>query len=396
MKIAVIFHFFGPYHIARLNALSRVVPTIGIELSGITNEYQWDKTHKGINFERITIFPNNNTYILRITDIKKKLFNTLENAKPDVVAINGYSSREALLSLKWCLKNGVKSILMSESSKYDAERTKKVEWIKSKIVNLYDAALVGGTRQKEYLTSLGFSAHKIFTGYASVDNNYFEKESIRLRSSIQEIKKKHNLNRDFFLTSARFIPKKNLLNLIKAYKLYTEKTENDLFDLVIIGDGSEKQKMENLITNFNLTENIHLPGFFQYDKIPEFYTAAKVFIIPSLREQWGLVVNEAMASGLPVLISNRCGCVPDLIEEGVNGFSFNPEKPEELAELMINLINDNTLREKMGKESNRIIKKLAPELFASNMKLAAEVALSSSSNNLNLMSELILKIALLR
>ena len=258
------------------------------------------------------------------------------------------------------------------------KRTKKVEWIKSKIVNLYDAALVGGTRQMEYLTSFGFSAHKIFTGYASVDNNYFEKESIRLRSSIQEIKKKYNLNRDFFLTSARFIPKKNLLNLIKAYNLYKEKTETDLFDLVIIGDGIEKQKMENLITNFNLTENIHLPGFLQYDKIPEFYTAAKVFILPSLREQWGLVVNEALASGLPVIASQRCGCVPDLVEQGVNGFTFSPENIEELANLMIKISKDENIRKQMSNESKNIVKKFSPSVFANNMKRTAEAALSSS------------------
>src|SRR5208337_5127598 len=78
----------------------------------------------------------------------------------------------------------------------------------------------------------------------------------------------------------------------------------------------------------------HLPGFKQYEELPAYYGLAGAFVHASTAEQWGLVANEAMASGLPVLVSNRCGCATELVEEGRNGFAFDPENVEQLAGFM--------------------------------------------------------------
>jgi len=388
MKIAVLFDQFGPYHIARLNALSVKTETIGIEIAGISYEYKWNKVTEGVNFKRITLFPDETSNNIKTSSLKKKLFSMLDEINPDVIAIPGYSSREALLALYWSIKNNVKRILMSESTLYDEERKFFKEFVKSEIIKFYDSAIVGGFRQKEYLEHLKFNA-EIFFGYAVVDNKYFESQVKKLKPYASEIKKKYGINRDFFLVSCRFLPRKNFLNLINAYKLYIESTEN-IFDLVILGDGPDFERIKKLIRDYSLEDYIHLMGFIQYDGIVEFYTSARVFIHPSLREQWGLVVNEAMASGLPVIVSNKCGCTPNLVKECVNGYLFDPEKPEELCKLMLKASEDIRLLEQMGENSRSIISSLTPELFAENILKAAETNFNSSYNN-KFIPELFLK-----
>jgi glycosyltransferase involved in cell wall biosynthesis len=390
MKIAVIYHRFGPYHIARLNELGGNVETIGIELSGLTDDYEWDKVFDKTIFKRVTLFPDHNSLYLNIKVIKKKLYSVLNELKPDVVAINGYSDKGALLALKWCLKNKVNNILMSDSTFYDEKRSFLRELIKKKIISLYDSALVGGFRQKDYLVFLGYEPEKIFYGYSVVDNNYFEQETARLKPLVPEIKSKYKIKNDFFLASLRFLPRKNILTLIHAYSDYLKKNKIG-YDLVILGDGNEKMNIKRTIKQLNLENNIHLPGFLQYNQIIEFYASAKVFIHPSLREQWGLVVNEAMASGLPIIISDTSGCAANLVVDGVNGFIFDPHDSLTLTELMQKFHFNEKLISEMGEQSRVFIKQWSINLFARNMLKSAEKAKKSKSKK-KLLSRVLLDV----
>ena len=103
---------------------------------------------------------------------------------------------------------------------------------------------------------------------------------------------------------------------------------------------------------------------------------ASAFVHASTTEQWGLVVNEAMAAGLPVLVSNRCGCAPDLVRDGVNGFTFDPYDVDRLADLMLKVSSDQCDREAMGQASRAIIKDWGPERFADGLMQAVAVARS--------------------
>ena len=103
---------------------------------------------------------------------------------------------------------------------------------------------------------------------------------------------------------------------------------------MILGDGHLRPQLTRRVEQLGIAEDVLLPGFKQYDELPAWYGLAGAFVLASTTEQWGLVVNEAMASGLPVLVSERCGCAPDLVEDGVNGFTFDPYDVEGLAGLM--------------------------------------------------------------
>jgi glycosyltransferase involved in cell wall biosynthesis len=106
---------------------------------------------------------------------------------------------------------------------------------------------------------------------------------------------------------------------------------------VLLGDGPLREAISQQIKESGLTRHVVMPGFKQYDELPLYYALARAFIHASTTEQWGLVVNEAMASGLPVLVSNRCGCSVDLIQEGVTGYSFDPYNEKQMADLMLRL-----------------------------------------------------------
>jgi glycosyltransferase involved in cell wall biosynthesis len=145
---------------------------------------------------------------------------------------------------------------------------------------------------------------------------------------------------------------------------------------VLLGDGELRGHVESRIARLHLAGDVILPGFKQYDELPAYYGLASAFVHASTTEQWGLVVNEAMASGLPVIVSERCGCAPDLVEGGVNGFTFDPYDVEELSGLMqrVAAMTDEQ-RQAMGRAGRRIVADWGPERFADGLMRAVEVAM---------------------
>jgi glycosyltransferase involved in cell wall biosynthesis len=123
------------------------------------------------------------------------------------------------------------------------------------------------------------------------------------------------------------------------------------------------------------TPTVFFPGFRQIDELPRFYARAGCFIHPALVEPWGLVVNEAMACGLPVLASNRCGCATDLVQDGINGFIFDPSSVEQLTDLMTRVSAFDFPLSAFSAESTRIIGNWTPARFAENLQSAAKHAI---------------------
>ena len=189
---------------------------------------------------------------------------------------------------------------------------------------------------------------------------------------------KSNLDKNYFLSSNRFIPKKNLFFLLSAYSAYRQIAGANAWDLVLCGDGNLRSQIEQHITQLKIKDFVHLPGFLQQDDLLPYFAHASCFIHASIQEQWGLVVNEAMASGLPVLVSNRCGCFEDLVIEGVNGFGFDPENLQQLADLMLKMSSGEIDLQKMGQAALEHIQKFSPDYFAQGLVQAVEYALAHS------------------
>ena len=137
----------------------------------------------------------------------------------------------------------------------------------------------------------------------------------------------------YFLTVCRFAPEKNLVRLIRAFARYREQSNpHSAWELVLCGDGPGSGEVEDAIGRSGCAAAIHRPGFLQADALTRWYGHAEAFVLPSLSEPWGLVVNEAAASGLPLLVSARAGCAATLVPEpeGTTGGQFDPLDLEEM------------------------------------------------------------------
>jgi glycosyltransferase involved in cell wall biosynthesis len=277
-------------------------------------------------------------------------------------------------------------VLMSESTEHDAPRSRWKEWLKGQILALCSGALVGGSAHIRYLIRLGMPPGQIFEGYDVVDNDYFRRATATVRQHSGALRAEFGLPQQYFLASARFIERKNLSRLLEAYGRYRGRfaaheanrhSKHEPWSLVLLGDGPEKGAIERLISGQGLQSSVRLPGFRQYSELPVYYGLANAFVHASTSEPWGLVVNEAMASGLPVLVSNRCGCVPDLVRECWNGFTFDPGNVEQLARLMFRLSSVGPQLARMSRASVEMISNWAPSRFANGLRASAENAVKS-------------------
>jgi glycosyltransferase involved in cell wall biosynthesis len=273
---------------------------------------------------------------------------------------------------------------MSETTEHDSPRCVWKEWLKTRIVRTCAAALVGGAPHAEYLIKLGMPNTRVFQGYDAVDNSYFGRRAQAAREDAGELRRKFNLPVRYLLASARFIEKKNLRRLLMAFAKYRRTVriadgadggppDNRSWSLVLLGDGPQRSALLQLSCELGLEGFVRLPGFKQYAELPIYYGLADAFVHASTSEPWGLVVNEAMASGLPVLVSNHCGCAPDLVREGLNGFTFDPEDVEQLAQLMLTTWASHSQLPLMGKVSARIITDWGLDRFSEGFRLAAEM-----------------------
>jgi glycosyltransferase involved in cell wall biosynthesis len=341
----------------------------GIELARSENEYPWKTKLDEIPFPIYSAINDVPLETVKFRDLFTKLIALLNQNNPDAIAISGYARPAMLIALLWCLYHRKTAILLSETTENDEPRSWWKEKIKKLIITSYQAALVGGNPHKRYLIKLGMPTDAIFLGYDVVGNDVFYPDQIKSLPS--------PLNKPFFLAINRFVHKKNLPFLLSAYADYRKLAGNQSWDLVLCGDGELRVQLEQQITNQAIQDYVHLPGFLQQQELLPYFAHASCFIHASIQEQWGLVVNEAMAAGLPVLVSNRCGCYEDLIIEGVNGFGFDPENPQQLTELMCKISSGGFNLAEMGKAALAHIQKFSPDYFAQGLIQAVNYALSS-------------------
>ncbi len=337
MRLAVSFTNLGPYHLARLRALAVALHRDGgelvvLETAGSERRYPWLTSRSQEPFTWTTLFPGRALESIPASACGQAMKEALARHLPDAVAICGYVRPESLSALDWSRRHRRPAILMSESQKIDRPRVWWKETVKRRRVQKFDSALVGGPSHRDYLTELGMPLDRIALGYNAVDNLHYARSSERARGDL--LARVNRPSRPYFLCVARFVPEKNLATLIHAYARYREASDPlSAWDLVLCGSGPDEAKIEHEIRSLDLASCIHRPGFLQADELAGWYAFASGFVLPSLSEPWGLVVNEAAACGLPLLVSERAGCAGTLVPDppGTTGLRFDPSDVEALA-----------------------------------------------------------------
>lgn len=294
--------------------------------------------------------------------------------------------------LDWAVAHGVPCVLMSESNQHDHSRNWLKEQLKARFVAQCSAGLAGGTESRRYLVELGMAPESIFDGYDVVDNEHFRAGAEAARRDRLRCRAQLAVPEEYFFACARFEPKKNFHRLIEAFALYASAAGPSAWKLVIAGDGPSRPELEALARSLHVEDGVIFAGLKTYQELPVIYGLAKAFIHASTTEQWGLVVNEAMAAGLAVLVSKRCGCAPDLVKDGVNGFTFDPRDAGEIAEKMLTVHRDASLPERMGRRSAEMIAEWGPERFGRGLMHAAEFALNRGPAKETLLSRAVVRL----
>lgn len=387
MKIAIFWFDLLHYHVARLRALFELAIEQEHSVSAfiLSSEVRGFKQegYQGMLAGKINVLSAASEEAGPYSQTSKRsLIKALSEHDPDVVAIIGYDGKVSRAALGWCRRHRKAAVLMLESQERDMPRTFLKEAVKASLLQCFDAVLAGGSTQRDYAVKLGVPHDRIFTGYDVVDNAFWYEWAERVRQEPTAWHQRLCLPERYFMASGRFVSKKNFAGLIRAYARYVSTSNGSPWHLVIAGDGELRAELEALVFRFGLADLVLFPGYLTAEQLGPYYGLASAFILPSAYfEQWGLVVNEAMAAGLPVLVSEICGCASDLVKQGKTGFTFDPHNETELTQLLTVISSGKVDLEEMGVCSQQhILEKYSPQVFAHNLISASQVALAHAES----------------
>ena len=371
IRVVVIWTDWYAYHVARMEGLlsnpELAGGVAGIELVGGIG------VHSGLKFrEEIpahlpvhTLLPNNSWHEAGQIRLAFLLWKKLSALSPSAVMVPGYATLPAISAALWARLHRRTSILMTESSAHDHDRVSWKEKLKSGLIRaLFNFAIAGGKAHLRYLERLDFPLDHVARYYDVVDNNSLAMQTAQLRQS--RVRSIGLPQLPYFLYVGRLAPEKNIDGLLAAWLIY--KAQGGRWPLVLVGDGPCASALRSQARSSHFASGVHFAGLRPSSELPLFYAFAGCFVLPSTREPWGLVVNEAMASGLPVLVSSRCGAAEDLVEEGRNGYTFDPGSPSQLAQHLSRISTLSSERlQMMSDNSRQLIAAYSPQNFGNEI-----------------------------
>lgn len=343
-RILIIWDRIGDYHRARIAALEQAVGPENVlyaDLGGADALYGWNTTGQSDRYFLLSRRP------VEQRDLAGRLaafWRIVRDRGVTRLAIAGYGRPEYVLFILLGRLLGCRITLFAESW-YGEGRAK------NRLKGLFLRAcchgfLLSGIRAREHFEQrLGIPPWRIFIPYSVVDNDHFAQRSGAPREKI-------------VLCVARFSPEKNLPLLIRSFEASRLAATHHLR---IIGGGPQEEALRAAIKD---PRRVELAGWVGYRDLPAEYARARFFVLPSRFEPWGLVVNEAMAAGLPVIVSDACGCQPDLVGPA-NGFVFPAGDGAALTGIFDRIAGLDSLQwEAMSTESRRIIGSLSCTAWA--------------------------------
>ena len=367
LQLAVIWIDWYAYHLARFAGLlaePRLAGRVaGIELVGGIG------VHAGLKFREelpadlpiTTLLPDASWQQASQLQLSVRLWHHLTRLNPAAVLVPGYYTLPAITAALWAKTHHRLSILMTESTAYDHRRVAWKETGKSWLLRvLFDGAVAGGQAHLRYLKQLRFPQDRIACFYDVVDNAALAEGSAALRQlprSTFDVPAS-----PYFLYVGRLAPEKNIEALLEAWIGYRQGGGD--WPLVLVGDGPSAAVLRSLAQASSFSDHVHFAGLRGSRELLPFYAFAGCFVLPSTREPWGLVVNEAMACGLPVLVSKQCGSAEDLVVDGQNGFTFDPaDVPGLLQHLKAVASLPSDRLQAMGEASRSILRPYSPQNF---------------------------------
>jgi glycosyltransferase involved in cell wall biosynthesis len=375
-RLAIITEIIAPYRIPVFNALAQH-PEIDLSVIFLAktdpSTRQWRVYAEEIKFS-YDILPSWRTRLKKYNLLlNQKVVDALRKAKPDTIICGGYNYLASWQALRWARWNHIPFLLWCESTANENRaRHRIVESLKKNFFDKCDGCIVPGTAAGEYARQMGVTPEYIFVAPNAVDNNLFASRASDARQNAPNVRADLDLPDRYFLSAGRLVKSKGVFELLEAYGSLNKNLRSQV-GLVFAGDGPLRRVLEHIAKSIS-PGTIRFAGFVQRDELASYYGLADCLVFPSHSDPWGLVVNEAMACGLPVICGQSAGCAADLVKS--NGRQIDSRNVGQLANAMKELATDADLRRQMSRESLKIIQNYSPEICAAGI---AQAALTCSS-----------------
>lgn len=331
---------FGPMHNDRCSAVAQAAnrPVIGIELYEGSDTYAWE-AEAAEKFERITLFPESRR------NQKWALFRQLVRTYRRIGRADWFMchyERPEILLFAIFLRAMRQRVFTMGCSKFDdLPRRASREYLKTLWMTPYHGAIGSGDRSKDYLRFLGFDPSTIAGEYNTVSV-----ARIKALAGCPPAPDGTGFEQRDFSIVARFVPKKNLLVAIEAFGIFARNSHR-CRKLNLCGSGPLEPELRAKVAELGLVDRVIFHGFLQSHDIAKILGSSLALVLPSIEEQFGNVVIEAQAMGLPVILSDRCGARDHLVRSGQNGFIVEPDNPQGLAFFLGLLDRDEDLWKSM-------------------------------------------------
>ena len=314
--------------------------------------------------------PNGNNMGRGFWDVKNPGLNAaIEDWKATAVLVIGWNYRSHLKAMFY-FKNRIPVLFRGDSTLLDETKGLKTRLRRTFLKFIYrkiDFALYVGTANKNYFLQHGVKESQLIFAPHAIDNNRFVEFTATQEAFVVNTKAALGIDENCItiIYCGKLLTKKNPLLLIDAVK----KTDNKNLHLIIVGNGELEEKVKNEIAGI---ETIHLLAFQNQTMMPAVYRLGEIFCLSSQGpgETWGLAVNEAMACGRAVLVSDKAGCAVDLVKESVNGYTFRSNDLEGLRARIDLMIQNKEKLNQMGGASAAMIKKWNFDAIAAAVKKA--------------------------
>jgi glycosyltransferase involved in cell wall biosynthesis len=373
-RLVIVTEIISPYRIPLFNALAQeegIDPYVIFLSQTDPGLRQWRVYKDEIRFP-YCVLPSWRRRIGKYNGLLNRgLSRALRSAKPDMILCGGYSYVASWQALAWARFHQVPFFLWSESCAQDQRRGHApVEFLKGHFLRRCSGFVVPGRSAQDYLRSWGVREELIFTAPNAVDNDFFSRGAVVVQQEETRYRNELSLPERYFLFAGRLVQEKGVFDLLAAYAgLGTSVREN--VGLVFAGDGAARQKLQAQALSIS-PGVITFAGFVHRELLPAYYALADSLVLPTYSDPWGLVVNEAMACGLPVIVSGVAGCAADLVRDQWNGILVSAGDVLSLSNAMQSIASQAGLVTTMGAHSAEHIQQYSPQAWSEGIVRAVE------------------------
>lgn len=349
-RIAFLTEIISPYRVPFLNAFYSLAAARkhlfkAFFLRQSESRRSWEIEKENISFP----FAVARSLLLQRTDGEPRYFSfgllrELKKFNPDIIITGGFHQLFYWRALLWARGGGKKAFLFCESFKRPGPDIFLA--LKKLYVRLCDGYIAPGSYSKQYLLSLGAKNSGITVVPNAVDNDYFINEKERLKGSKALLAKSLGLHGKILFYAGRIVKEKGIDRLFKAHENISKSYAP--LELVLAGSSAQLERYKKAF-GAKRSGNIHFTGSLSRKELARYYAAADIFVFPTQYDPWGMVVNEAMLSGVPVAASVKSQAAQELIIDGENGFLFSNDK--EMEDKITALLKDEKLSENFSRKA---------------------------------------------